>query len=45
MLVSILLAAGADSTAQDGPHCRTVLHTAVMINDAMLVKVSSFFHK
>lgn len=37
-LVRILLAAGADSRAQD-PHFRTVLHTAAMINDAELVKV------
>jgi hypothetical protein len=38
-LVRILLAAGADPTAQDAPHCRTALHTAAMINDAELVKV------
>ncbi|XP_047095447.1 E3 ubiquitin-protein ligase KEG-like [Lolium rigidum] len=38
-LVRILLAAGADPTAQDAPHCRTALHTAAMINDAELVKI------
>ncbi|XP_020108735.1 E3 ubiquitin-protein ligase KEG isoform X1 [Ananas comosus] len=38
-LVRILLAAGADPTAQDEPHCRTALHTAAMINDAELVKI------
>ncbi|KAJ3688029.1 hypothetical protein LUZ61_017193 [Rhynchospora tenuis] len=37
-LVRILLAAGADPSAQD-PHFRTVLHTAAMINDAELVKI------
>ncbi|KAL5655226.1 hypothetical protein ACJX0J_034545, partial [Zea mays] len=38
-LVRILLAAGADPTAQDDPHCRTALHTAAMINDVELVKI------
>jgi len=38
-LVRILLAAGADPTAQDDPHCRTALHTAAMIDDVELVKV------
>ncbi|KAM3410269.1 hypothetical protein ACQJBY_002464 [Aegilops geniculata] len=38
-LVRILLAVGADPTAQDDPHCRTALHTAAMINDAELVKI------
>jgi hypothetical protein len=40
-LVRILLAAGADPTAQDYPHCRTALHTAAMINDVELVKVKT----
>jgi len=38
-LVRILLAAGADPTAQDDPHCRTALHTAAMIDDVELVKI------
>jgi hypothetical protein len=40
-LVRILLAAGADPTMQDYPHCRTALHTAAMINDVELVKVKA----
>lgn len=36
----MLLAAGADPTAQDELHYRTALHTAAMINDADLVKVA-----
>jgi E3 ubiquitin-protein ligase KEG len=39
-LVQILLAAGADPTAQDAQHGRTALHTAAMANDVQLVKVS-----
>lgn len=42
-LVKILLAAGADPTAQDAQHKRTALHTAVMVNDVDLVKVNSQF--
>ncbi|KAK6928918.1 Serine-threonine/tyrosine-protein kinase, catalytic domain [Dillenia turbinata] len=38
-LVRILLAAGADPTAQDTQHGRTVLHTAAMANDVELVKI------
>lgn len=38
-LVQILLAAGADPTAQDAQHGRTALHTAAMANDVELVKV------
>ncbi|ONK63724.1 uncharacterized protein A4U43_C07F18260 [Asparagus officinalis] len=38
-LVRILLAAGADPTAQDEPYCRTALHTAAMVNDAELMKI------
>nr|XP_027079322.1 E3 ubiquitin-protein ligase KEG-like isoform X2 [Coffea arabica] len=38
-LVWILLAAGADPTAEDNQHGRTALHTAAMINDVQLVKV------
>ncbi|KAG1331792.1 hypothetical protein COCNU_02G017600 [Cocos nucifera] len=38
-LVRILLAAGADPTAQDEVNFRTALHTAAMINDAELVKI------
>nr|GMC84601.1 E3 ubiquitin-protein ligase KEG [Ipomoea batatas] len=38
-LVKILLAAGADPTAQDAQHFRTALHTAAMINDLELVKI------
>lgn len=38
-LVQLLLAAGADSTAQDIPHERTALHTAAMANDVELVKI------
>ncbi|KAK6933989.1 Zinc finger, RING-type, eukaryotic [Dillenia turbinata] len=38
-LVRILLAAGADPTAQDTQHGRTVLHTAAMANDFELVKI------
>ncbi|KAH7677059.1 Non-specific serine/threonine protein kinase protein [Dioscorea alata] len=37
-LVRILLAAGADPTAQD-EHCRTALHTAAMVNDAELLRI------
>lgn len=35
----ILLASGADPTAQDAQHGRTALHTASMANDVELVKV------
>ncbi|XP_050234295.1 E3 ubiquitin-protein ligase KEG isoform X2 [Mercurialis annua] len=38
-LVRILLAAGADPTAQDAQHGRTALHTAAMANDVDLVKI------
>ncbi|KAA8537339.1 hypothetical protein F0562_026974 [Nyssa sinensis] len=38
-LVRILLAAGADPTAQDTQHGRTALHTAAMANDVELVKI------
>ncbi|XP_010938514.1 E3 ubiquitin-protein ligase KEG [Elaeis guineensis] len=38
-LVRILLAAGADPTAQDEINFQTALHTAAMINDAELVKI------
>ncbi|KAL5570430.1 hypothetical protein UlMin_027005, partial [Ulmus minor] len=38
-IVQILLAAGADPTAQDGQHGRTALHTAAMANDVELVKI------
>lgn len=38
-LVQILLAAGADPTAQDAQHGRTALHTAAMDDNAELVKV------
>lgn len=38
-LVQILLAAGADPTAQDTQHGRTALHTAAMANDFEMVKV------
>lgn len=38
-LVRILLAAGADATAQETQHRRTALHTAAMANDVELVKV------
>ena len=38
-LVRILLAAGADATAQDAQHGRTALHTAAMADDVELVKV------
>ncbi|KAJ9565742.1 hypothetical protein OSB04_001708 [Centaurea solstitialis] len=38
-LVQILLAAGADATAQDTQHGRTALHTAAMTNDVELVKI------
>lgn len=38
-LVRILLAAGADPTAQDAQN-RTALHIAAMANDVELVKVS-----
>ncbi|KAK6121502.1 hypothetical protein DH2020_044754 [Rehmannia glutinosa] len=37
-LVRILLAAGADPTAQDTQHAQTALHTAAMANDVELVK-------
>lgn len=36
----ILLAAGADPSAQDTQNGRTALHTAAMTNDDELVKVS-----
>lgn len=39
-LVRILLAAGADPSAQDSQNGRTALHTAAMTNDVELVKVS-----
>ena len=39
-IVRILLAAGADPTAQDNQHGRTALHTAAMSNDVELVKAS-----
>ncbi|KAK9912711.1 hypothetical protein M0R45_036561 [Rubus argutus] len=38
-LVRILLASGADPTAQDAQHGRTALHTASMANDVELVKI------
>ncbi|GLT45995.1 hypothetical protein SLA2020_197870 [Shorea laevis] len=38
-LVKILLAAGADPTAQDPQHGRTALHTAALANDVELVKI------
>ncbi|KAL5170081.1 E3 ubiquitin-protein ligase KEG [Glycine soja] len=38
-LVQILLAAGADPSAQDSQNGRTALHTAAMTNDVDLVKV------
>ncbi|KDP40550.1 hypothetical protein JCGZ_24549 [Jatropha curcas] len=38
-LVRILLAAGADPTAQDAQHGRTALHTAAMANDVELVNI------
>lgn len=38
-LVRILLAAGANATAQDTQQYRTALHTAAMANDVELVKV------
>lgn len=38
-MVHILLASGADPTAQDAQHGRTALHTASMANDVELVKV------
>ncbi|KAL5734032.1 hypothetical protein ACOSP7_031893 [Xanthoceras sorbifolium] len=38
-LVRILLAAGADPTAQDPQHGRTALHIAAMANDVELVKI------
>ncbi|CAL5330573.1 unnamed protein product [Camellia sinensis] len=38
-LVQILLAAGADPSAQDAQHGRTVLHTAAMANDVKLVQI------
>ncbi|XP_010547364.1 PREDICTED: E3 ubiquitin-protein ligase KEG isoform X2 [Tarenaya hassleriana] len=38
-LVRILLAAGADPTAQDSQHGRTALHSAAMANNMELVKV------
>lgn len=38
-LVRLLLAAGADPSAQDTQHGRTALHTAAMANDVELVKV------
>lgn len=39
-LVQILLAAGADPSAQDPQNGRTALHTAAMTNDVNLVRVS-----
>jgi hypothetical protein len=41
-LVQILLAAGADPTAQDAQHGRTALHTAAMANNVELVRVRCF---
>ncbi|KAL2461125.1 E3 ubiquitin-protein ligase KEG [Abeliophyllum distichum] len=38
-LVRILLAAGAEPTAQDTQHAHTALHTAAMANDIELVKI------
>ncbi|KAK1277592.1 E3 ubiquitin-protein ligase KEG [Acorus gramineus] len=38
-LVKQLLHAGADPTAQDTKHGRTVLHMAAMVNDAELIKI------
>ncbi|KAL6981093.1 nicotinamide N-methyltransferase [Sarracenia purpurea var. burkii] len=38
-LVRILLAAGANPSAQDPQHGRTALHTAAMANDVELVKI------
>ncbi|KAH0981870.1 hypothetical protein GBA52_009047 [Prunus armeniaca] len=38
-MVHILLASGADPTAQDAQHGRTALHTASMANDVGLVKI------
>ncbi|PIN21983.1 MEKK [Handroanthus impetiginosus] len=38
-LVRILLAAGADPTAQDTQHAQTALHAAAMANDVELVKI------
>ncbi|XP_062093109.1 E3 ubiquitin-protein ligase KEG [Humulus lupulus] len=38
-MVQLLLAAGADPTAQDAQHGRTALHTAAMANDVDLVKI------
>ncbi|KAI3448779.1 hypothetical protein Pfo_005444 [Paulownia fortunei] len=38
-LVRILLAAGADPTAQDAQHAQTALHTAAMANDVELVRI------
>ncbi|KAK8631230.1 hypothetical protein V6N13_079987 [Hibiscus sabdariffa] len=38
-LVRLLLAAGADPTAQDAQHRRTALHAAAMANDVELVKI------
>ncbi|XP_058226000.1 E3 ubiquitin-protein ligase KEG isoform X1 [Rhododendron vialii] len=38
-LVRLLLAAGADPSAQDTQHGRTALHTAAMANDVELVKI------
>lgn len=38
-IVRLLLAAGADPTAQDNQHGRTALHTAAMSNDVELVKI------
>ncbi|KAF8080134.1 hypothetical protein N665_0973s0014 [Sinapis alba] len=38
-LVQILLAAGADPTAQDAQHGRTALHTAAMSNNVELMRV------
>lgn len=39
-LVGLLLAAGADPSAQDSQNGRTALHTAAMTNDVDLIKVS-----
>lgn len=41
-LVQILLAAGADPSAQDTQHGRTALHTAAMANNVELVRVRCF---
>lgn len=42
-MVRLLLAAGADATAQDAQHGRTAFHTAAMANDVELVKVRQVY--